>query len=83
VRGQGLGARLISAAASLTRERGRSWLRLDCDRDNPGLRAYYEGLGFDHAGDVENIPPPAGVGVPVRLPLPAAGLRNTKAGPER
>jgi GNAT superfamily N-acetyltransferase len=62
VAGQGLGGRLISAAAGLTRERGRGWLRLDCPRDNPRLRAYYEGLGFRHAGDVENIPRQSGSG---------------------
>jgi GNAT superfamily N-acetyltransferase len=56
VAGRGLGAQLIAAAAGLTRERGRRWLRLDCDRDNGRLRAYYEGLGFAHAGDVDCLP---------------------------
>lgn len=54
VAGQGIGAQLI--AAGLTRERGRGWLRLDCDRDNQRLRAYYEALGFTHAGDVTSLP---------------------------
>jgi ribosomal protein S18 acetylase RimI-like enzyme len=54
--GRGIGAQLITAAAGLTRERGRSWLRLDCDRDNQRLRAYYEALGFAHAGDVTSLP---------------------------
>ena len=56
VAGRGIGAQLIAAAAGLTRERGRRWLRLDCDRDNERLRAYYEALGFAHAGDVDSLP---------------------------
>ncbi len=56
VAGQGIGARLIEVAADLTRERGRSWLRLDCNRDNQRLRGYYEALGFTHAGDVFDVP---------------------------
>jgi protein-tyrosine phosphatase len=54
--GQSLGTQLISAAADLTRERGRRWLRLDCDRDNSRLRAYYESHGFSHAGDITGVP---------------------------
>jgi ribosomal protein S18 acetylase RimI-like enzyme len=56
VAGRRIGAQLITAAADLTRERGRRWLRLDCDRDNQRLRAYYEALGFTHAGDVTGLP---------------------------
>jgi ribosomal protein S18 acetylase RimI-like enzyme len=56
VAGRGIGAQLIMVAADLTRERGRSWLRLDCDRDNQSLRAYYEALGFTYAGDVTSLP---------------------------
>lgn len=29
-----------------TRRRGRPYLRLDCLRDNPGIRRYYESFGF-------------------------------------
>jgi len=36
--------------------RGRRWLRLDGDRDNERLRAYYEAPGFAHAGDVDCLP---------------------------
>jgi GNAT superfamily N-acetyltransferase len=54
--GQGLGARLIAAAGDLTLAHGRHWLRLDCDQANPRLRAYYEPLGFSHAGDVTYLP---------------------------
>jgi len=56
VAGRGIGAQLIAVAAGLTRERGRGWLRLDCDRDNQRLRAYYEAQGFAHAGDVDCLP---------------------------
>jgi hypothetical protein len=56
VAGRGIGAQLIAAAGDLTRACGRRWLRLDCDRDNERLRAYYEGLGFAHAGDVDCLP---------------------------
>jgi GNAT superfamily N-acetyltransferase len=54
--GQGLGVQLISDAASRARRHGRPWLRLDCDRDNGRLRAYYEALGFSYAGDVPDLP---------------------------
>jgi GNAT superfamily N-acetyltransferase len=56
VAGRGIGAQLIAAAGDLTRACGRRWLRLDCDRDNERLRAYYERLGFAHAGDVDCLP---------------------------
>ena len=56
VAGRGIGAQLIAAAGDLTRECGRRWLRLDCDRDNQRLRAYYEAQGFAHAGDVDWLP---------------------------
>jgi ribosomal protein S18 acetylase RimI-like enzyme len=39
VAGRGIEAQLIAAAASLTHEPRRSWLRLDCDRDNQRLCA--------------------------------------------
>jgi GNAT superfamily N-acetyltransferase len=55
VAGQGIGARLISEAGQRARRYGRPWLRLDCDRDNPRLRAYYEALGFSYAGDVTGL----------------------------
>ncbi|MGH3152515.1 MAG: GNAT family N-acetyltransferase [Streptosporangiaceae bacterium] len=56
VAGHGIGAKLITAAEDLTREHGRTWLRLDCDRDNQRLRAYYAVLGFTYAGDVTDLP---------------------------
>jgi ribosomal protein S18 acetylase RimI-like enzyme len=56
VAGQGIGARLIAAADDMIRQRVRHWLRLDCERDNQRLRAYYESLGFSHQGDVTDVP---------------------------
>lgn len=53
--GQGLGARLVAAAEALVRSQGGRWLRLDTDRDNAKLRAWYEGLGFVHAGDTDLV----------------------------
>jgi hypothetical protein len=40
----------------LTARHGRRWLRLDCDRDNQRLRAYYEAQGFRHVRDVDGLP---------------------------
>jgi GNAT superfamily N-acetyltransferase len=54
--GRGLGRRLVDAAGGLTARHGRRWLRLDCDRDNQRLRAYYEAQGFRHIGDVVALP---------------------------
>jgi ribosomal protein S18 acetylase RimI-like enzyme len=56
VAGRGIGAELIAAAEDLTRAHGRGLLRLDCDQANTRLRAYYESLGFIHAGDVTDLP---------------------------
>jgi hypothetical protein len=57
-------------------------LRLDCDRDNQRLRAYYEAQGFRHVRDVDGLPwqtRPGG------QPLPAPGadraLTRRYAGP--
>ena len=54
--GRGLGAAMIDEAARLTRRHGRTLLRLDVDDGNPGLRRYYERLGFVHVRDVTGIP---------------------------
>lgn len=50
--GRGIGAGLLAWAGREAAAAGRSWLRLDCQADNPGLRAYYERLGFEHRGDI-------------------------------
>lgn len=46
--GQGLGDALLDWAGGMTYASGRSWLRLDCSKDNPGLQNYYRRRGFHH-----------------------------------
>jgi ribosomal protein S18 acetylase RimI-like enzyme len=53
-RGRGLGARIVEWVERRAAEAGRAHLRLDCRRDNPGIRGYYERLGFEHRGDVDH-----------------------------
>jgi GNAT superfamily N-acetyltransferase len=50
--GQEVGRTLLRWADGQAAGRGKSLLRLDCDANNPELRAYYERAGFTHAGDV-------------------------------
>lgn len=49
-RGQELGKHILDWADGQVRERGRKYLRLDCNPENKGLCAYYEGLGFVRMG---------------------------------
>lgn len=51
--GKGIGAAALRWAYDEVLRRGRRVVRLDCLRDEPGIRAYYERAGFDHRGDVE------------------------------
>jgi predicted N-acetyltransferase YhbS len=51
--GRGIGAAIVAWANAEAAEAGRDFLRLDCLCDNPGIRDYYEGLGFEHRGDLE------------------------------
>ena len=53
-RGRGLGAQIVEWVEQRAVEAGRAHLRLDCRRDNPGIRGYYERLGFEHRGDVHH-----------------------------
>lgn len=55
--GRGLGADMLEQAASLVAAEGYDWLRLDCRRDSPALRGYYERLGFEHVRDADHLPP--------------------------
>jgi GNAT superfamily N-acetyltransferase len=57
--GQGVGAAVVDWADAQAAAAGRRFLRLDCQRDNPGIRAYYERLGFVHRGDADKpgVPP--------------------------
>ena len=50
--GQRIGEALVRWADRTAARAGRDYLRLDCLRDNPGIRAYYERLGFEHRGDL-------------------------------
>jgi GNAT superfamily N-acetyltransferase len=50
--GQRIGHAIVEWADATAVAAGRDYLRLDCLRDNPGIRAYYERLGFEHRGDL-------------------------------
>jgi ribosomal protein S18 acetylase RimI-like enzyme len=50
--GQGVGLAMLRWAETVTANRGKPLLRLDCDGANPELRAYYERAGFTHRGDL-------------------------------
>ncbi|MEV0429905.1 GNAT family N-acetyltransferase [Micromonospora sp. NPDC050495] len=49
----GTGRAIVAWAVDQARVHGAVALRLDCVAGNPGLRAYYEAIGFHHRGDVE------------------------------
>lgn len=53
VAGQGVGRAMLRWAEGYVAAMGRSFLRLECDAGNPGLRAYYERAGFTHRGDAQ------------------------------
>jgi len=50
--GQKIGHAIVEWADQTAAAAGRDFLRLDCLRDNPGIRAYYERLGFEHRDDL-------------------------------
>ena len=50
--GRRVGEAIVEWADRTAAAAGREFLHLDCLRDNPGIRAYYEGLGFEHRGDL-------------------------------
>ena len=50
--GQRIGVAIVDWAEATASARGRRFVRLDCLGDNPGIRAYYEVLGFEHRGDL-------------------------------
>ncbi|HEX6819757.1 MAG TPA: GNAT family N-acetyltransferase [Ktedonobacterales bacterium] len=50
--GQGIGLALLEWAERKVAAAGGEYLRLDCDAENPKLRAYYERAGFTHRGNV-------------------------------
>jgi GNAT superfamily N-acetyltransferase len=49
--GQRIGRAIVDWADATAAANGRAFLRLDCLRKNPGIRRYYEQLGFEHRGD--------------------------------
>jgi GNAT superfamily N-acetyltransferase len=49
--GQRIGRAIVAWADVTAAANGRSFLRLDCMRTNPGIRSYYEQLGFEHRRD--------------------------------
>ena len=49
--GQRIGSAIVEWADATAAAAGREFLRLDCLRDNPGIRAYYEALGFEQRGE--------------------------------
>jgi GNAT superfamily N-acetyltransferase len=51
VAGQGVGGRVLAWAEDVARDRGRSFLRLDCVADDPKLIRYYETRGFERRGE--------------------------------
>ena len=54
--GRGIGAALVEWVNGLAVESGREYLRLDCLRDDGGIRRYYERLGFEYRGDLDDVP---------------------------
>ena len=50
--GQGVGRALLHWAEAYAALAGNAALRLECRAESPGLRAYYEGAGYIHRGDV-------------------------------
>jgi GNAT superfamily N-acetyltransferase len=50
--GRQIGLALLRWAAAQAAEQGKPLVRLDCNADNPALRAYYERAGFLPRGEV-------------------------------
>ena len=51
--GAGLGAHVLDEVQRRSARSGRPVLRLDCIASNPGIRRYYERLGFESRGEIE------------------------------
>ncbi len=51
--GRKLGERIVEWIVREASARGRDFVRLDCQRDLPGIRRYYERLGFELRGEKE------------------------------
>ena len=53
--GQGLGSKVLSLIESHCREKGKRFLRLDCNAGNFGLCRYYGSRGFRNVGETTVI----------------------------
>jgi GNAT superfamily N-acetyltransferase len=51
--GRGVGTAAVAWVDAEVAARGREFVRLDCQRDLPGIRRYYERLGFELRGEKE------------------------------
>ena len=54
--GRRLGERIVEWIVAEAAARGRRYVRLDCQRDLPGIRRYYERLGFAFRGEKKKGP---------------------------
>jgi predicted N-acetyltransferase YhbS len=54
--GRKLGEQIVDWIVAEAAARGREYVRLDCQRDLPGIRAYYERLGFELRGEKTKAP---------------------------
>jgi GNAT superfamily N-acetyltransferase len=54
--GRKLGERIVGWVVAEAAARGCDYVRLDCQRDLPGIRAYYERLGFELRGEKTKSP---------------------------
>jgi GNAT superfamily N-acetyltransferase len=52
--GRGIGAAVVEWVDQHAASAGRAFVRLDCKQDDPGIRGYYERLGFEHCGDKDD-----------------------------
>jgi protein-tyrosine phosphatase len=53
--GRRIGEAVVAWVDAHVAAAGRPFVRLDCMRDDPGIRAYYERLGFEHRGDIDHL----------------------------
>jgi ribosomal protein S18 acetylase RimI-like enzyme len=49
--GRRLGERIVEWVDATAAAAGRAFVRLDTQRDDPGIRNYYERLGFEYRGE--------------------------------
>ena len=52
--GRRLGERIVEWVDATAAAAGRSFVRIDTQRDDPGIRRYYERLGFEYRGEREH-----------------------------